>query len=212
MHYFWIVVCVCVCLFKANPKRFKDRPLKNTLHYAVSEWLLFVWMPFSLHKKWPVWPWSILSLLTCGHREKKIESNWRGILLHNLASQIIVYPSCFSTSTFFLSVACWAKRKTNPEEGPCELDHFSLFSSVLPWSEKSRRWWWVQSCTSAKRQYHGRQEDNVMVLLLDSSLGLTTPCLRDMHRAFSLPQKIASSALTRVAYTNKEIHNVSHVA
>ncbi len=32
---------------------------------------------------------------------EKIESNWRGILLHHLASQIIVYPSCFSTSTYF---------------------------------------------------------------------------------------------------------------
>lgn len=32
---------------------------------------------------------------------EKFESNWRGILLHCLASQIIVYPSCFSTSTYF---------------------------------------------------------------------------------------------------------------
>lgn len=42
-------------------------------------------------------------------------------------------------------------------------------------------------------------DDNMTVLLLDASLGLTTLCLQDMHRAFSLPQKIASSALTRVA-------------
>ncbi len=94
---------------------------------------------------------------------ENFESNWRGIL-----------PKPFSISNYslsfmllyqhiFLSVACWAERNTNPEEGPCELDHFSLFSSVLPWSERSRRWWWVQSCTSAERQYHGRQYDGTSV-------------------------------------------------
>lgn len=56
-------------------------------------------------------------------------------------------------------------------------------------------------------------EDNMTVPLLDASLGLTALCLTYcMHCAFSLPQKIVSSALNRVALTNKEIHNVSHVA
>lgn len=54
-------------------------------------------------------------------------------------------------------------------------------------------------------------EDNMTVLLLDASLGLTALYLRDMHCAFSLPQKVASSALTGVAQKKKETHSVPYV-
>jgi len=42
-------------------------------------------------------------------------------------------------------------------------------------------------------------EGNMMVLLLNVSLGLTALCLLDMHCAFSLPQNVASTALIGVA-------------